>query len=114
MNDYNSWWQSAKDVKAKLVPIIPTGWDARPRYENPVPWLYEGPEHYFQPTGEELQQFFRTAINFTCQYNETVEAQTTLVYAWNENSENGACLIPTLGNGTFYVDTLSKILPLYC
>ncbi len=93
---------------------MPTGWDARPRYENPVPWLIEGPEHYFQPTGEELQQFFRTAINFTCQYNETVEAQTILVYSWNENSENGASLIPTLGNGTLYVDTLSKTLPLYC
>ena len=96
------------------MPIVPTGWDARPRFENPVPWLYEGPEHYFQPTSEELQQFFRTAINFTCQYNDTVEAQTALVYAWNENSENGACLIPTLGNGTLYVDTLSKTLPLYC
>jgi hypothetical protein len=101
-------------VGAKLVPIAPTGWDARPRFENPPPFIHEGPEHYFQPTDEELQQFIQTAVNFTCKFNETVEAQTVLVYAWNENSENGAPLIPTLGNGTFYVDTLSKILPLYC
>ncbi len=96
------------------MPIVPTGWDPRPRHENPPPWIREGPEHYFQPTGEELQQFLKTAINFTCQYNETVEAQTILVYAWNENSENAAPLIPTLGNGTLYVDTLSKILPSHC
>jgi hypothetical protein len=54
----------------------------------------------------------RITIEFTCKYNETVQAQTVVVYSWNENSENGAPLIPTLGNGTFFDDTLFKILPL--
>ena len=99
---------------AKLVSIAPTGWDARPRYENPVPWLVADQNHYVQPTVEELQQYFQSTIEFTCKNNVTTEAQTVIVYSWNENSENGASLIPTLGNGTLFVDTLSKILPLYC
>ena len=37
-----------------------------------------------------------------------------LYSAWNECSENGACVIPTLGNGTLYVDALGKVLPSTC
>jgi len=97
-----------------MVPITPTGWDPRPRAAHPEPWVYEGPEHYFQPSVEELQQLIRSAINFTCQYNETVDAQTIIIYAWNENSETAGSLVPTLGNGTLYVDAMSKILPMSC
>ncbi|CAF3375834.1 unnamed protein product, partial [Rotaria sp. Silwood2] len=51
---------------SKLMPIAPTSWDARPRFENPPPFIHEGPGHYFQPTGEELQRFIQTAVDFTC------------------------------------------------
>ncbi len=97
-----------------MVPITPTGWDPRPRAAQPDPFVNEGPEHYLQPTVEELQQLIQSAINFTCQYNETVDAQTIIIYAWNECTETAASLVPTLGNGTLYVDTMSKILPMYC
>jgi hypothetical protein len=108
------WWQSAHDIGAKMVPIIPTGWDPRPRAAHPVPWVNEGPEHYMQPSVEELQELFRSGINFTCNYNETVDAQTMIIYAWNECSETSGSLVPSLGNGTLYIDTLSKILPMSC
>ncbi|CAF1541593.1 unnamed protein product, partial [Rotaria sp. Silwood1] len=94
------WWQSAHQIGAKMVPITPTGWDPRPRAAQPDPWVDEGPEHYLQPTVEELQQLIQSAINFTCQYNETVDAQTIIIYAWNECTETAASLVPTLGNGT--------------
>jgi hypothetical protein len=67
-----------------------------------------------QPSVEELQELFRSGINFTCNYNETVDAQTMIVYAWNECSETSGSLVPSLGNGTLYIDTLSKILPMSC
>ncbi|CAF1124312.1 unnamed protein product [Rotaria sordida] len=108
------WWQSAHNIGAKMVPIAPTGWDPRPRAENPVPWVIEGPEHYIQPTVDELQELIRSGINFTCNYNQTVEAQTIIIYAWNECSETSGSLIPSMGNGTLYIDALSKILPMYC
>ncbi|CAF4053750.1 unnamed protein product [Adineta steineri] len=50
----------------------------------------------------------------TCTNTNVAEAQTVIVYAWNENSENGASLIPTIGNGTYYINALSEILPMSC
>ncbi|CAF3112048.1 unnamed protein product [Rotaria socialis] len=113
-NSAQRWWQSASDIGAKIVPIAPTGWDPRPRAENPVPWVNEGPEHYIQPTVEELQQLIRSGINFTCTHNQTAEAQTIIIYAWNESSETSGSLVPSMGNGTLYIDALSKILPMFC
>ena len=94
--------------------LILSGWDPRPRYENPPPWSDEGPWHYLQPTEQELIDLMNMAINFTCNYKQFVEAQTMIIYAWNECTENGACLIPTLGNGTLYIDALPKVLPVDC
>ncbi|CAF1119028.1 unnamed protein product [Adineta steineri] len=114
LHSAQQWWQSAHQIGAKMIPIAPTGWDPRPRAENPVPWVDEGPQHYFQPTVEELQTLIRNGINFTCTYNQTAEAQTIIIYAWNECSETSGSLIPSLGNGTLYIDALSKVLPMYC
>ncbi|UJR14207.1 hypothetical protein I4U23_001200 [Adineta vaga] len=114
LHSAQTWWQSAHQIGAKMVPIVPTGWDPRPRAENPVPWVIEGPEHYIQPSVEELQELIRSGMNFTCTYNQTAEAQTIIIYAWNECSETSGSLIPSLGNGTLYIDALSKILPNYC
>jgi hypothetical protein len=50
----------------------------------------------------------------TCDNKDVTEAQTVIVYAWNECSENGASLIPSLGNGTYYVRALAEILPMSC
>ena len=111
-NAANKWWYDSLEYNFDMVPIIPTGWDPRPRYENPVPWCYEGPQHYFQPTTDELNQLVQTAVNFTCLHkNNATQAKTMIMYAWNECSENGACIIPTIGNGTVYVDSLATVLP---
>jgi hypothetical protein len=114
MNIGNRWWNSALQSGAKVVIPLPTGRDARPRAEHPVPWTNEGPEHFLQPTAEELQNFLKTSIQITCTNKNITEAQTVIVYAWNESSENGACLIPSLGNGTYYVRALAEILPTAC
>ncbi|CAF0865488.1 unnamed protein product [Rotaria sordida] len=108
------WWNAAIQSGAKVVVTLPTGWDPRPRYEHPVPWVNQGPEHFLQPTAEELQNFFKNSIQLTCMNKNITEAQTIIVYAWNESSENGASLIPSIGNGTYYVRALSEILPMSC
>ena len=79
-----------------------------------MPWVNQGPEHFLQPTATELQKFFRDAIHLTCTNQTIMEAQTVIVYAWNESSENGASLIPSIGNGSYYVHALSEILPMSC
>jgi len=106
-----NYWEVSANAGVKMVPIVPTGWDPRPRTETPPPWLYEGPEHFIQPTAQELQAYMRSAVQWTCNNAKAAEAQTMLIYAWNESSENGAALIPNLGNGTLYVDALSAVLP---
>eukprot|EP01084_Bolivina_argentea_P272598 464173_1 len=114
------WWNNAYkgsdneySVK-KGIMNIQTGWDPRPRYENPPPWIRQGPAYFLQPTTDELQSLILNAVNFTCKYSDFIEAQTMIIYAWNECTENGACIMPTLGNGTKYVDAMSKILPASC
>jgi hypothetical protein len=108
------WWNESIQIGSKIILPLPTGWDPRPRYEHPVPWTNIGPEHYLQPTTQELQDFFKSSIQFTCAHKNVTEAQTILVYAWNECSENGASLIPNLGNGTYFVRALGEILPMSC
>ncbi|UJR29620.1 hypothetical protein I4U23_017168 [Adineta vaga] len=108
------WWNSAIASGAKVVIPLPTGWDSRPRCEHPVPWIDQAPEHFLQPTNKELQKFCKSSIQITCANRNITEAQTVIVYAWNENSENGASLIPSIGNGTYYVTALSQILPMSC
>ena len=109
-----SWWQQAADTSFPFVPIAPTGWDPRPRSDHPCPCVDEGPAHFVQATGAEVAELVTAALNFTCAHSAGAEAQTVVVYAWNESSENGAALVPSLGNGTMYVDALAKVLPAHC
>jgi len=108
------WWTEAATTGIPFVPLAPTGWDPRPRADHPCPCVDEGPQHYEQATGEEVAQLVVAALNFTCTHSDATEAETVVVYAWNESSENGAALIPSLGNGTMYVDALSAVLPMHC
>jgi len=109
-----NWWAQAVQEKTKMVPLAPTGWDPRPRSDNPPPYVSEGPQHYIPPTTVELQGLLDSVVKFTCANSASAEAQTIIVYAWNESSENGACLIPSLGNSTAYIDALSHVLPAKC
>jgi hypothetical protein len=109
-----NWWNAAAGAGIPFVPMAPTGWDPRPRSLNPDPTVDEGPMHFAMPTGPELQNFITSAINFTCAHKPAVEAQTVIIYAWNELTENAAAIAPTLGNGTLYVDAMSHILPMTC
>ena len=90
-----------------MIPLS-TGWDPRPQSFNVTA------PHFLQPTAEELQNFVKDAVQMTCENKNVTEAQTVLVYAWNECAENGAALIPSIGNGTYFVKALSEILPMSC
>jgi hypothetical protein len=108
MNILIRWWRYAIQSGAKLVIPLSTGWDPRPQSHNGTA------THFLQPTAEELQNFVKDAIQMTCDNKNATEAQTVIVYAWNECAENGAALIPSLGNGTYFIRALSEILPMSC
>ena len=99
------WWNSALESNAKVIIPLSTGWNPTPRYNS---------TYFLQPTAKELQTFIRAAIELTCTYKNVTEAQTVIIYAWNECDENGAAIIPSLGNGTYFVRALNEILPMTC
>jgi hypothetical protein len=108
-----NWWKTAEGIGADIVPIVGTGWDPRPRASDPNPFVDEGPGHYDMPTPSELQSLVSASVAFTCQSPKT-PAKAVIIYAWNELNENGAAIIPTIGNGTLYVDALQRVLPGKC
>ena len=96
---------------------IPLGWDPRPRNLNPAPWAPngEGNNWYYYPNKTELIDYIQDALNWTCnEKNGVAPAQSLLMYAWDEFEENGCSVCPTVGNGTFIIDTLSQVLPMQC
>ena len=86
-------WQSMKKTGAQFVPHITTGWDKRPRYDNPNPWEpdYEDFKNQYceQGTPEEIAQNIENALDFCEDNKEQTVFNSVIVYAWNENDEGG-------------------------
>ena len=78
------------------VPLVSFGWDPRPRVDNPVPWTkYTDSNHYRAAEPPQLAEHLKEALDWTAAHPAATEANSVLVYAWNENDEGG-WLIPTL------------------
>jgi hypothetical protein len=110
-----TYWQSSLATGARLVPVAMTGWDRRPRVENPVFWEHnEGwgadLERFYQaPTPAELGDHIRSAVEWTRRHPIEAEARAVIVYAWNEFDEGG-WICPTLGEGDARVRALGAAL----
>lgn len=89
-------WAAQAALGLPVVPTAMTGWDRRPRVQNPVPWEAwqrpgEGMDRFYAaPTPAELTAHLRRAIAFAA----TQPPRMALIYAWNENDEGG-WLAPT-------------------
>lgn len=106
-----SFWKTARDAGARVVPTAMTGWDRRPRIERPHPWepwqkAGEGMNRYYEaPTPAELASHVREAADWVVANPDACPAQAVLIYAWNEHDEGG-WLCPTLGEGAARVEAL--------
>jgi hypothetical protein len=109
------FWDKCKTASSNVVPIVMSGWDRRPRVENPVPWeTYQKPGvgidmYYESPTPEELASHLKDALNWVKVNNDVCPSRAIIIYAWNENDEGG-WLVPTLSEGTARINAISKIL----
>jgi len=93
-------WEEAKSRGQKLIPMATTGWDPRPRIERPVSWMNIAENCWAQtPKDEEIVTHIQQTMDYIHENNELCEAETLVIYAWNENDEGG-WLVPTgkLGN----------------
>jgi hypothetical protein len=100
----HAFWESGKATGCDLVPIVTSGWDNRPRVENPPPWTKGSENHYLAPTPTELARHLADALNWTRASATVAPAQTVLIYAWNEHDEGG-WLCPTLKPDGMSADT---------
>ena len=114
-NCTETFWEKCKETKAQVVPIIMSGWDRRPRIENPIKWeTWQKPgvgiDYYYEaPTALELCNHVKSALNWLELNKTSAQAQLALIYAWNE-IEEGGYIVPTLKEGTIRLDAVSKAL----
>jgi hypothetical protein len=91
----HAFWEAGRASGCNVVPLVTTGWDNRPRLENPPPWTKGSESHYLAPAPTELGRHLADALNWTHSNSDAAPARTVLIYAWNEHDEGG-WLCPTL------------------
>ncbi len=93
------YWQNAAKAKVPYVPMVTTGWDKRPRKDNPVSWE-AGSSYHRQKvfpsmaTPAEIGKHLQNSISFVRKHPDICKAKAVIVYAWNEYDEGG-WLAPT-------------------
>jgi hypothetical protein len=110
-------WQSAATEDVPYVPLVTTGWDKEPRKVNPVSWELDDSYHQQDvfpsvATPDEIASHLARAIDFVRANPYICQAQTIVVYGWNEHDEGGwLCPTWTLqGPNTDRLDTIRRVL----
>lgn len=113
------FWAKAAEKGLDVVPPVMTGWDRRPRVQNPVPWekaanADDAMERYFAaPMPDELRGQLRAAIDFVAKRPGKPGANAVLVYAWNEFDEGG-WLAPTGAGDRSRLKAVKRAIPETC
>ena len=103
-------WDNAKATNLQVIPWVTTGWDNRPRFDNPVSWLTVNSDSYVETaTAAEVGNHVADGVNWIKNYPASSQANTVLIYAWNEFDEGG-WICPTLFNGTDRLDAIKSAI----
>ena len=106
----SSKWNDYKNTGKKVIPWITTGWDPRPRIDNPVHWTSYPSDAWTQTaTPAEIASHLQEGLNWVHSNSSSAEANTVLMYAWDEFDEGG-WLTPTLYAGTDRLDAIKAVL----
>lgn len=104
-------WDRYKNAGCKTVPIVTTGYDRRPMIDNPVPWeTIPNPSWTARGTTVQVSNHLQDAIDYVNANPIECEANTILMYAWNEHLEGGY-VCPTIvpdGNYTEHVYAINR------
>jgi hypothetical protein len=82
------------DTHRQLIVPLMSGADHTPRHEARPEQF--GPQHYEEPLSGEFMSHVQAGLDWTAEHPENCEAQSVLIYAWNEHSEGGR-ICPTMG-----------------
>jgi len=93
------YWANAAASAVPYVPLVTTGWDKRPRKDNPVSWetghAYHRQDVFpSRATPAEIALHLRRGLAFVREHPRVCQAGTVIIYAWNEYDEGG-WLAPT-------------------
>lgn len=104
-------WTQYEATGRKIVPWVTAGWSPKPRIERSVSWgAYYKPNGWTQDgTPEEIADHVRGAVHWASQHENSAEANTVLIYAWNEFDEGG-WICPTLGDRGARIRAIRRIL----
>ena len=121
LSDYvEQYWTKIGKSNVAYVPTVMTGWDRRPRAQNPVPWGAGAPpienameKYYAPPTPAELQAHLAAAMKYSAQQSAPGQPKAVLIYAWNEFDEGG-WLAPTRGEGAARLAAVRRAVSIVC
>ena len=76
------------------IPLVSSGWDKRPRKDNPVSWELNDAYHQQavfpgKASAQEIAEHLGKAIEFVQNNRQICIANTIIIYAWNEFDEGG-------------------------
>ncbi|RKY23857.1 MAG: hypothetical protein DRP62_05050 [Planctomycetota bacterium] len=106
------FWNACREKGQKVVPIVNSGWDWRPRLadkEAASRYSKYGQHWFAQPRPTELAEHLKNGIEWISKYREAAMANALLIYAWNENDEGG-WLVPTIDEGAARLNAIRGVL----
>ena len=99
------WNQAVLNSPLPFIPEVTDGWDARPWNEGDI-WFSRSPQDVTDFVGSGITW---AETNPQLRVEPSPAPPVVLIEAWNELGE-GSFLVPTVGDGRSYGDTLSSML----
>jgi hypothetical protein len=111
-------WDRYRDTGAKVVPLVMTGWDNRPRAEHPAAWQMKNAGNlgkvYYEPAKpQEIGNHVADAVRWVNANGNAADARIVIIYAWNELDEGG-WLVPTIAEGPARVEAVGRAMGSAC
>ena len=110
----HSYWYNATKSQVPYLPLVTTGWDKHPRKDNPVSW--EKGHGYHQQdvfpskaTPAEISAHLKNALSLVQKHPRVCEANTVIIYAWNEYDEGGWLAPSRTADGTPDISRLDAV-----
>ncbi len=90
-------WERGIQAGMDMIPCVSTGWDPRPRGDNPISWDANTGKVSSVPTAtpEEIITHLDHCIGWMKEHADSCPAKALIMYAWNEHDEGG-WLCPTV------------------
>ena len=106
----NRWfWEECRRTGKPFVPPVNSGWDYRPLIGEQFPDRDPRGNWYTHATPSELAAHLKAALSWTRANSSVCQADTVLVYAWNEFAEGG-WICPTLSEGAARLEAIGSVL----